>query len=48
MRPPEVNARLVEAGYDVIGSTPEEHDAETRRLVAFWIDIATKVKISAD
>jgi len=48
MRTPEVNARLVEAGYDVIGSTPEEHDAETRRLVAFWIDIATKVKISAD
>ena len=30
MRTPEVNARLVEAGYDVIGSTPEEHDAETR------------------
>ena len=45
---PEVNAKLMEAGYDVIGSTPEEHDAETRRLVAFWIDLATKVKISAD
>jgi tripartite-type tricarboxylate transporter receptor subunit TctC len=48
MRMPDVNAKLVEAGYDVIGSTPEEHDAETRRLVAFWIDLATKVKISAD
>lgn len=48
MRMPDVNAKLVETGYDVIGSTPEEHDAETRRLVAFWIDIATKVKISAD
>jgi len=48
MRTPEINAKLVEAGYDVIGSTPEEHDAETRRLVAFWIDLATKVKISAD
>ena len=48
MRTPEINAKLIEAGYDVIGSTPEEHDAETRRLVAFWIDLATKVKISAD
>ena len=48
MRTPEVTARLNEAGYDVVGSTPEEHDAETRRLVAFWIELATKVKISAD
>jgi tripartite-type tricarboxylate transporter receptor subunit TctC len=48
MRTPEVNARLIEAGYDVIGSTPEEHDAETRRLVAFWIDLASRVTISAD
>jgi len=48
MRMPDVNAKLAEAGYDVIGSTPEEHDAETRRLIAFWIDLATKVKISAD
>ncbi len=48
MRLPDVNAKLTEAGYDVIGSTPEEHDAETRRLVAFWIDLATKVKISPD
>ena len=48
MRMPDVNAKLAEAGYDVIGSTPEEHDAETRRLIAFWIDLATKVRISAD
>ena len=48
MRMPDINAKLVEAGYDVVGSTPEAHDAETRRLVAFWIDLATKVKISAD
>jgi tripartite-type tricarboxylate transporter receptor subunit TctC len=48
MRTPEVTARLNEAGYDVVGSTPEEHDAETRRLVAFWIELATKVTISAD
>ena len=48
MRTPEVTARLNEAGYDVVGSTPEEHDAETRRLVAFWLDLATRVKIGAD
>ena len=48
MRTPEVTARLNDLGYDVIGSTPEEHEAETRRLVAFWIDLATKVTISAD
>jgi tripartite-type tricarboxylate transporter receptor subunit TctC len=48
MRAPEINARLNEQGYDVVGSTPEEHDAETRRLVAFWLDLATRVTISAD
>ena len=48
MRAPELTARLNAQGYDVIGSTPEAHDAETRRLVAFWLDIATKVIISAD
>ncbi|MDB5808779.1 MAG: tripartite tricarboxylate transporter family receptor [Betaproteobacteria bacterium] len=48
MRTPDVNSRLAEAGYDVSGSTPEEHDAETRRLVAFWIDLASRVAISAD
>ena len=48
MRTPELTARLNELGYDVVGNTPEEHDAETRRLVAFWLDLATKVTISAD
>lgn len=28
--------------------TPAEHDAETRRLVAFWLEIASKVRSSAD
>jgi tripartite-type tricarboxylate transporter receptor subunit TctC len=48
MRTPELTAKLNELGYDVVGTTPEEHDAETRRLVAFWLDLATKVTISAD
>ncbi|MEO7729016.1 MAG: hypothetical protein ABIS45_17325 [Burkholderiales bacterium] len=47
-RMPEFNARRLEAGYKVVGSTPEEHAAETRRLVAFWIDLASRVTISAD
>ena len=48
MRVPETTARLNELGYDIVGSTPEEHDAETRRLVAFWLDLGTRIKISAE
>ena len=49
--PPEMIPQMIalfEQGYDIIGSTPEEHEAETRRLVAFWLDVATKVKLSPD
>ena len=48
MRTPEVTKQLNAQGYEIIGSTPEEHDAETRRLVAFWLDLGTRVKLSAD
>ncbi len=48
MRTPATKARLNDAGYDIIGSTPEEHEAETHRLVNFWIDLGKKIKISAD
>jgi tripartite-type tricarboxylate transporter receptor subunit TctC len=48
MRAPEVTRRMNEQGYDIIGSTPEEHEAETRRLVAYWLELATRVKIGAD
>ena len=48
MRMPDVTVKLNDAGYDIIGSTPEDHEAETKRLVAFWIDLATKVVISPD
>ena len=34
MRTEAVNKRMAELGYEVIGNTPEEQDAETRRLVA--------------
>ena len=48
MRTPETTRRLNDAGYDIIGSTPEEHEAETHRLVNFWIDLGKKIKISQD
>ena len=48
MRMPEVTKRMNDQGYDIIGSTPDEHDAETRRLVAFWLDLGKKVKLSTD
>jgi tripartite-type tricarboxylate transporter receptor subunit TctC len=48
MRTPEVTTRLNELGYDVVGNTPEEHEAETRRLVAFWLDMGTKIKLGID
>ena len=48
MRTPDVAKRMNDQGFDVIGSTPEEHDAETRRLVGYWLDLATKVKLSTD
>lgn len=48
MRMPEVTTRMNELGYDIIGSTPEEHDAETRRLVAFWLDLGTRINLRAE
>ena len=48
MKTPETARRLIEAGYDVIGSTPEEHEAETHRQVNFWIDLGKKIKLTAD
>jgi tripartite-type tricarboxylate transporter receptor subunit TctC len=48
MKTPETTRRLNDAGYEIIGSTPEEHEAETQRLVNFWIDLGTKIKISVD
>ena len=48
MRTPEVTKRMNDQGYDIIGTTPEEHDAETRRLVSFWLDLGTRVNLSPD
>lgn len=46
MNDPEVAERLAAAGYLTVASTPEEHDAESRELIAYWRQIATEVDLS--
>lgn len=45
MRSPAVSTRMAELGYEIVGNTPEEHEKQTKELIAFWMDVATKVKI---
>ena len=45
MRTPQVSTRMAELGYEIVGNTPEEHEKQTKELIAFWIDVATRVKI---
>jgi tripartite-type tricarboxylate transporter receptor subunit TctC len=45
MRSPTVSKRMAELGYEIVGNTPEEHEKQTKDLIAFWLDVATKVKI---
>ena len=46
MRAEAVTRRMAELGYEVIGNTPEEQDAETRRLVSFWQDVGKRVPLT--
>jgi len=46
MRTEAVNKRMAELGYEVIGNTPEDQDAETRRLVSFWLDVSKRVPLT--
>lgn len=48
MNVPDINSRLVDLGYNKTGSSPDEHDAETRKLVARWIELGRTVKLSDD
>jgi len=48
MRTPDVSKRMTDLGYNRIGNTPDELDAETKKLVAQWIDLSHKVKLSGD
>lgn len=46
MAQPSVKERLDNLGYLPIGNTPEEHEAQTKELVAYWLDVATRVDLS--
>ena len=48
MNTPDINRRLVDLGYNKTGSSPDELDAETKRLVARWIELGRTVKLSDD
>ena len=48
MKVPDVSKRMSDLGYNRIGNTPDELDAETKKLVAQWIDLSHKVKLSGD
>jgi tripartite-type tricarboxylate transporter receptor subunit TctC len=48
MKLPDVAKRMSDLGYNRIGSTPDELDAETKRLVAQWIDLGHRVKLAGD
>lgn len=45
MKKPDIKERLTQQGFEPVGSTPEEHDVETRRLVTLWKELAKKVKL---
>lgn len=45
MREPDVVQKLVERGYETLATTPEEHQAETARLVNQWIEVGKKVNL---
>lgn len=45
---PDVRKRMSDLGYNKIGSAPDELDAETKKLVAQWIELSHRVKLSGD
>lgn len=46
MRTPQVSQRMAELGYEIIGSTPEELDQQTRQLVGFWLEVSKRVPLT--
>ncbi len=45
MRDPEISARMVAAGYDALGNTPEEHQKQTEVLIEQWKKLGKTIKI---
>jgi tripartite-type tricarboxylate transporter receptor subunit TctC len=48
MKTPDVSKRMADLGYNRIGNSPDELDAETKKLIAQWIDLSHRVKLSDD
>jgi tripartite-type tricarboxylate transporter receptor subunit TctC len=45
MREPATAKQLAERGYEIVASTPEEHQAQTEALVNQWIEVGKKVNL---
>jgi tripartite-type tricarboxylate transporter receptor subunit TctC len=45
MRNPETAKQLADRGYQIVASSPEEHQAQTAALVGQWIEIGKKVNL---
>jgi hypothetical protein len=37
---------MTELGYEIVGNTPEEHQKQTNEIVALWLDIAKRIKLT--
>jgi tripartite-type tricarboxylate transporter receptor subunit TctC len=48
MKTPDVSKRMSGLGYNRIGNAPDELDAETKKLVAQWIELGHRVNLSGD
>lgn len=42
MNAPATAKQLNSLGYAIVGNTPEEHQAESEKLVNFWVDLSKK------
>jgi len=45
MREPAMAKKLQGLGYAVVGNTPQEHQAQTQKIVEFWVDLSKKVDL---
>jgi tripartite-type tricarboxylate transporter receptor subunit TctC len=45
MKEPAVQAKMQEMGYEAIGNTPEEHQAQTVKIVNTWLDVGKRVDL---
>lgn len=45
MKEPGVAAKMHEMGYEAIGNTPEEHQAQTEKIVSTWLDVGKRVDL---